>query len=413
VATKAGPPDSLAALVDRFDASVFDAPGGRARIRLTVKGRDSWDALVSGKRVRLEEARGDRPTAEITADRRAWGEMGQGLANGMDLFRARRIVVRRDLHVGVGFLAATAADPGEGRLRFARVRTREGRVATLEAGTGRPVLMLHGLGGTKISFLPTVAALAPDYRTIAMDAPGFGDSDKPIGSYDAAFMARWAIGLLDSLGIEKADVLGHSMGGRIALELGMRHPDRVSGLILMTPSMAWRGNKPYAPYLRLLRPELGFFQPAPRPIVEGFVRRLIPESASQTWTGAGVDEFLRAYLTPRGRVAFYAAARQIYLEDGDGPDGFWRRLEECAPRSLFLWGRRDQLVPIGFARHVAEALPAAEHVELDCGHIPQFERPTQAHAAMAAFLRGAPVHGRRARPAAARSRSRRAGTGRG
>jgi pimeloyl-ACP methyl ester carboxylesterase len=273
--------------------------------------------------------------------------------------------------------------------------------------------MLHGLGGTKISFLPTVAALAPDYRTIAMDAPGFGDSDKPIGSYDPAFMARWAVALLDSLGIEKADVLGHSMGGRVALELGMRHPERVNGLMLMTPSMAWRGNKRFATYLRLLRPELGFLQPAPRTIVEGFVRRMIPESASQSWTGAGVDEFLRAYLTPRGRVAFYAAARQIYLEDGDGPDGFWRRLEDCEPRSLFLWGRRDQLVPVGFARHVAEALPAAEHVELDCGHIPQFERPAQTHAALAAFLRGAPVHGRRARPSAARSPRRRAQSGRG
>ena len=413
MAKAAGPPDSLAALAERFDASVFDAPGGSARIRLKVKSDGEWDALVRGERVRLEAARGDRPTAEITADRRAWRELGQGLANGMDLFRAGRIIVRRDLHVGVGFLAATAANPGEGRLRFARVRTREGRIATMEAGTGRPVLMLHGLGGTKISFLPTVAALAPDHRTIAMDAPGFGDSDKPIGSYDPAFMARWAVALLDSLGIEKADVLGHSMGGRIALELGMRHPDRVSGLMLMTPSMAWRGHKPWVPYLRLLRPELGFLQPAPRPIVEGFVRRMIPESASQTWTGAGVDEFLRAYLSPRGRVAFYAAARQIYLEDGDGENGFWRRLEDCAPRSLFLWGRRDQLVPIGFARHVAEALPTAEHVELDCGHIPQFERPAQTHAALAAFLRGATVHGRRARPSAARSRRRRAQSGRG
>ena len=409
----AGPPDSLTALVERFDPSVFDAPTGRARIRLTVKGGGDWDAVVRGRRIRLEPPRGDKPTATIAADRRAWGELGQGLANGMDLFRARRMSVRRDLHVGVGFLAATSASTDDGRLRFARVRTREGRVATLEAGTGRPVLMLHGLGGTKISFLPTVAALAPDYRAIAMDAPGFGDSDKPIGSYDAAFMARWAVSLLDALDIEKADVLGHSMGGRIALELGMRHPDRVNGLMLMTPSMAWRGNKPFAPYLRLLRPELGFLQPAPRRIVEGFVRRMIPESASQSWTGAGIDEFLRAYLTPRGRVAFYAAARQIYLEDGDGSDGFWRRLERCAPRSLFLWGRRDRLVPIGFARHVAEALPSAEHVELDCGHIPQFERPAQTHAALAAFLRGAPVHGRRARQASTVGRRRRAQSGRG
>jgi pimeloyl-ACP methyl ester carboxylesterase len=409
---KKAPPESLTALVDRFEPSVFDAPAGHARIRLAVKGEGDWDVVVRQGRARLREAGAERPNAEITADARAWRDVAGDLAGGMDLFRAGRMAVRRDLHVGAGFLAATAASPGPGRLSFARADTREGRVALMEAGTGDPVLMLHGLGGTKISFLPTVAALAPDYRAIAMDVPGFGDSDKPIGRYDAAFMARWAVSLLDSLGLERAHVLGHSMGGRVALELGMSHPDRVESLMLMTPSMAWRGNKPWQPWLRLLRPELGFLQPAPRPIVEAFVWRMIP-GADSSWSGAGVDEFLRAYLTPRGRVAFYAAARQIYLENGDGPDGFWARLESCTPRSLFLWGRRDQLVPIGFARHVEEALPAAEHVELDCGHIPQFERPAQTHAALAAFLRGAPAHGRRARPAAARATRRRAQSGRG
>jgi pimeloyl-ACP methyl ester carboxylesterase len=409
-----GAPDSLTAIVDRFDGSVFDAPGGQARIRLRVTGSGDWDVVVRGGKARLVEARPElRADAEITADARAWRELGQGLRGGMEIFRAGRLIVRRNLHVGVGFLAATAADPDEGRLRFARVRTREGRIATMEAGTGRPVLMLHGLGGTKISFLPTVAALAPSYRMVAMDIPGFGDSDKPIASYDAEFMARWAVALLDSLGIDKADVLGHSMGGRVALELGMRHPDRVRGLMLMTPSLAWRGPKPWAPYLRLLRPELGFLQPTPRPIVEGFVRRMIPGAAGQGWSGAGVDEFLRAYLSPRGRVAFYAAARQIYLEEGNGPDGFWSRLERCAPRSLFLWGRRDQLIPIGFARHVAAALPSAEHVELDCGHIPQFERPAQTHAALDAFLRGRSTHARRARSGATRGTQRRAQSGRG
>src|SRR3954451_23041790 len=235
-------PDSLTALVERFEPSVFDAPGGRARVRLCVKGKGEWDAEVTRSRVSLGEARPERkPDAEITADARAWREIAEDLVTGMEVHRAGRLSVRRNLHIGVGFLAATNGSPEKGRLRFARVRTRAGRVATMEAGTGRPVLMLHGLGGTKISFLPTVAALAPDHRTIAMDAPGFGDSDKPIGSYDAAFMARWAISLLDTLGIEKAHVLGHSMGGRIALEVGMRYPDRVEGLMLMTPSMAWRG----------------------------------------------------------------------------------------------------------------------------------------------------------------------------
>src|SRR5256714_2879384 len=407
------PPDSLQALIDRFDPSVFDAPQGRARIRLRLKGRGDWDAEVHGQRARLVEPRLDtEPDAEITADARAWRDLASNLAGGMEVYRAGRLNVRRNLHIGVGFLAATAGAEGPGRLRFARVRTREGRIATMEAGTGRPLLMLHGLGGTKISFLPTVAALAPNHRTIAMDIPGFGDSDRPIASYDAAFMARWAVALLDSLGIERADVLGHSMGRRVALELGMRHPDRVRGLVLMTPSLAWRGEKRWVPWLRLLRPELGFLQLAPRNVVEGFVRRMIP-GARGSWSAAGVDEFLRAYLTPRGRVAFYAAARQIYLEEGDGPDGFWSRLEQCSPRSLFIWGRRDPLVPIGLARHVASALPAAEHVELDCGHIPQFERPAQAHAAMHAFLLGASPHGRRARTGAAMGSRRRAQSGRG
>ena len=65
------------------------------------------------------------------------------------------------------------------------------------------VSALHGLGGTKISFLPTLAALAPERRVIAVDLPGFGDSDKPLASYDAAFSARWVEALLDALDIDR------------------------------------------------------------------------------------------------------------------------------------------------------------------------------------------------------------------
>jgi pimeloyl-ACP methyl ester carboxylesterase len=141
----------------------------------------------------------------------------------------------------------------------------------------------------------------------------------------------------------------------------------------------------------VLRPELGLIQLAPRPVVEGVVRRLIP-GAADGWAAAGVDEFLRMYLTPRGRAAFYAAARNIYLDEPHGEDGFWTRLAELSPDALFVWGRRDSLVPIGFMKHVERALPRARHVELDCGHVPQLERPRETHAAIRDFLRevGAP-----------------------
>jgi 4,5:9,10-diseco-3-hydroxy-5,9,17-trioxoandrosta-1(10),2-diene-4-oate hydrolase len=106
------------------------------------------------------------------------------------------------------------------------------------------------------------------------------------------------------------------------------------------------------------------------------------------WSAVGVDEFLRSYLTPRGRAAFYAAARNIYLED---PDTFWPRLKELQGESLFVWGRQDRLVPIAFARHVREALPAAQHLELDCGHVPQLEAPRQTHRAVSKFLARRPA----------------------
>ena len=115
------------------------------------------------------------------------------------------------------------------------------------------------------------------------------------------------------------------------------------------------------------------------------MRRIVP-GADEGWMAAGVDEFLRAYLTPAGRAAFYAAARQIYLEAPHGENGFWTRLGEIESDALFVWGRRDTLVPIAFARHVAEALPHARHLELDCGHVPQIELPHATHDAVGAFF---------------------------
>ena len=140
--------------------------------------------------------------------------------------------MRRDLHLAVGFLAATAARREAGGLVFRRVDTSIGALSTMEAGQGPPVVLLHGLGATKASFLPTLGALAPAHRVIAVDLPGFGDSVKPVlAAYDAPFFARSVVALLDALGLERATIVGNSMGGRVALEIGLvaRRPRRAPG----------------------------------------------------------------------------------------------------------------------------------------------------------------------------------------
>src|SRR5918998_2103797 len=173
--------ETLATLVDRFDPRVLELGRREARVRLEGPGVGAWDAVLRADGAELREADGREPDAIITADGRTWNALARDLRGGMDAFRSGRLTVRRDLHLGVGFLAATAApDDDEARLRFAPVETEIGEISTMQAGAGPPVVLLHGLGATKASFLPTVAALAPAHRVVAVDLPGFGDSDKPI-----------------------------------------------------------------------------------------------------------------------------------------------------------------------------------------------------------------------------------------
>jgi pimeloyl-ACP methyl ester carboxylesterase len=382
------PPAALVTLIERFNPEAIDVPGGAARVRIVVRDQLSWDALVSPGGVDLRPA-GDSPCeAELSADAATWQGIADDLSGGMAAFRAGRLRVRRSLHLGVGFLAATSGVVEPGGLRFASVVTPAGRLSTLSAGLGDPVVCIHGLGATKASFLPTVGALAGERRVIAVDLPGFGESDKPLNAaYDAPYFANAVTALLDSLEIESVDLIGNSMGGRVALEAGLLCPERVRRMALLAPALAWLRDRRWRWLLRGPLPKLGLIQPAPRVITEPIIRSLVP-GGRDGWSAAGVDEFLRSYLTPRGRVAFYESARNIYLDEPHGEEGLWTRLAALEPETLFVWGRRDQLVPIGFRKHVERALPAGRHLELDCGHVPQLEAPEQTHGAIRELFAG-------------------------
>src|SRR4051794_10531337 len=196
------PPGVFRELLDRFDPHVIDVRGRSARIRLAVSDGESWDVIVRGQHAWLEPPLEElEPDALLSADSATWERVTRDLRGGMDAFRAGRLSVRSNLHLGVGLLAATSGGTDPARLRFESVKTAVGNVSTMQAGSGDPVVALHGLGGTKASFLPTLAALADSHRVIAIDLPGFGDSDKPIGAaYNSAWFAGAVTALLDELG---------------------------------------------------------------------------------------------------------------------------------------------------------------------------------------------------------------------
>jgi pimeloyl-ACP methyl ester carboxylesterase len=147
--------------------------------------------------------------------------------------------------------------------------------------------------------------------------------------------------------------------------------------------------------VKLLRPELAAI---PHKMNSALVRRQFwtmfgrPERLHPAVADLAVEEFAAGYRSRAGRVAFSAAARNIYLEKPDGPDGFWARLEGLEPPSMFVWGDEDPLVPLAFCYHVIEALPDAHQVVLnECGHVPQIELPEDTNGLIHDFIASAPV----------------------
>ncbi len=261
---RSAPPKALVSLVKRFDPEVIDIPDGRARLRLGVRGGEEWDVLITEDGASLEPASGDSFDAELVANPETWDSIATDVGFGMAAFSDSALSVRHNLHLGVGFLAATSGLVDPGRMEFESVETAVGRLSVLTAGQGDPLVCVHGLGGTKASFLTTIADLSDRWRVIAVDLPGFGDSDKPLGAaYDAPYFAGAVTTLLDELGIESAHLVGNSMGGRVAIEAGLLDPDRVRSLVLLAPALAWLRDRKWRWLLRGPLPKLGLLQPAP------------------------------------------------------------------------------------------------------------------------------------------------------
>lgn len=366
-------------------------------IRLGDVGR-TWEVRVAGERCEVRPTPTRNPDVVIGTDSATWLALREGRLSGIDAFAQRRLYARGNLDLALGFEGLFRLPNGRPPLlRISSVEIGGASVSTLISGSGaEQVVCLHGLGANKASFFGTISALTPDHTIHAIDLPGFGSSSKPArAAYDAAWFADCVVRYLDAMAIESAHLVGNSMGGRVAIELGLSHPERVATLSLLAPAVAFRRRRELASLVRLIRPELAAI---PHPMRAAQVRETFwslfarPERLDPAAADIVADEFCQTYRSRSGRVAFFAAARNIYLDAPHGERGFWTRLSELAPPSLFVWGDADRLVPAGFARHVADVLPGARQEVLpECGHVPQVELPDRTHAMIRELIEANPA----------------------
>lgn len=371
------------------------------QIRLGDVGR-TWEVRAQGEHCHVRTSATREPDVVIGSDAATWVGLREGRLSGLDAFAQRRLYARGDLDLALGFEGLFHL-PGDRPplLQVTDVEIPGATIRSLVAGDGpEPVVCLHGLGSNKASFFETVSALTPDHPVHAIDLPGFGGSSKPArGAYDAPYFARAVLGYMDALGLQRAHLVGNSMGGRIALELALADPDRAITVSLLAPALAFRKRRELVPLVKLVRPELAAI---PHPMRTASVRAYFwglfarPERLDPAAADVAIEEFCRTYRSRSARIAFFAALRNIYLDAPHGGSGLWTRLTTLLPPALFVWGDSDRLVPAGFSRHVARAVPSARQVILpECGHVPQVELADRTNALIRRHIAGS---------AAARSR---------
>jgi pimeloyl-ACP methyl ester carboxylesterase len=385
---------SFLRLAERFDPA--GAGGLRATFVVDVDGRGPTTVAVQDGRCFVSPGAAADPQARLGTDARTWLDLVDGRVDGIAAFLAGTLRIDGDLNLAARFETLFRPAPGATRLLRTRHTDVKGvRIESIVAGTGTPVLLLHGLGASKVSFLPTLDGLAGDrFEVHALDLPGFGKSDKPLPAgrrYSMAWMADVVHGYLIRNRIRSAHVVGNSMGGRIATELALRHPASVRSVVGLGSAVAFDEYRRIAPLLRLTRPQYLALAPVSlrRSWVEAGIRDLFhdPSRVPEANHRAAASDVLLSLREPGYRMAFASCARSLGMERAQGRGSYWTRLGTCNVPTYWIFGRHDRLVRHRYAERVREALPAAK-VEMwhDCGHVPQFEFPDRVNDRVSSWL---------------------------
>jgi pimeloyl-ACP methyl ester carboxylesterase len=244
------------------------------------------------------------------------------------------------------------------------------------------VLLLHGTASSLHAWDGWAKPLSATHRVVRLDLPGFGlTGPDPTGDYSDTRAIRVLIGLMDQLGIERASLVGNSLGGRIAWNFAAQHPERLTRLVLVSPDGFASPGFEYdrAPKMPLVMKVLPYV--APRGLLKanlaaGYGR---PETLSE----ATLTRYRDMLLAPGVRRAILARMAQVILKE-PGPT-----LSRITTPTLLLWGEKDGMIPISNAADYQRYLPDATLVRLPgLGHLPFEEDPAGSLPPVERFLAG-------------------------
>lgn len=255
------------------------------------------------------------------------------------------------------------------------------RLRVIETGRGPPVVLIHGLAASMYSWRHTMLPLAQaGYHVIAFDNRGFGFSDKPTHGYSNADYVGLVLGLMDSLGVSDAVLVGHSMGGAIAAEVALSRPDRVTGLVLVDAAgfgVRW----PFM--LRVARwPIVGalFDRFRGRGAMAGILRMRYADPSRVT--DQDVDQYYAPMAEPDAQRALRRVLRAYRF------DALRQRLDSIAAPTLMMWGSADRLIPPAIGQAAVAQLQRGAFVLVPgAGHALPEEAPATFNRTLIAFLR--------------------------
>jgi len=261
------------------------------------------------------------------------------------------------------------------------------------AGRGPAVVLLHGLGGFAQSWRHTIDALAPRATVFALDLPGFGRSAKPSTAYRLGYFARALHGFLDAVGVAQASVVGHSLGGSVAVTYALTHPSRVERVALvaaLVPGFTFRMSGAYRLIaLPLVGEVLGW---CARPSVyKAAIARCfhVPRASEVDFL---IEHDYAVRTGTEARAAWLSTARHIRTEFVDHRADYRRAITTLDLPTLFVHGRQDPAVAPSHATEAASGFPrAALRWVDDCGHFPHLEHPRAVNGWLAEFLVGRPA----------------------